>query len=391
MPLEYRFYTAKDAEKTNQLAHAAFPIAPFPADVWQKMEDRDHLTVVADDAGWIVGAIPFDLRDFLIRPGVSLRAAFAHMVCVDEAFRGKGVGSALMHFAKQNLPQFCEGMFVYTGSEGVQPYTFYEKNGFIDLHYSHWWEMEHPSAEIPSGIQVGSFLPEIIGEETLNDCFQRAYRCNGGFPIHAPGFWRKTMDGILYAEIPTEFAFVSKRRGDALAGYAILGISIDGCTILELAADPAETNLTADLLTGCAAEASRRNLTSIQTLSSTHHPAISELPRAGFHGNPRADAMVTAGMVFNYPALWQRLTAGHPPFGLNIWTPTRSFVLEGPGETIHLEMKDSVLNRLFLCREDVRAAWEAETITSPAASIPLDEMAAIFQPARWVFHWFEWI
>jgi hypothetical protein len=101
--------------------------------------------------------------------------------------------------------------------------------------------------------------------------------------------------------------------------------------------------------------------------------------------------MVTAGMVFQFDALWMRLTASKPPFGLSIWTPTRRLELAGPGPALQLEMKDSILQRLFLCRENFQAAWEAETITSPNPNLPLDTLTYLFRPSHWVFHWFEWI
>jgi GNAT superfamily N-acetyltransferase len=391
MSILYRFYQPGDAGQTNQLAHAAFEIAPFSAEIWQKMEQHDHVTVLAEEEGKIVGAIPFDLRDFLLRPGLSLRAGFAHMVCVDEKFRARGVGSGMMRFAKEHLPQFCEGMLVYTGGEGVAPYTFYEKNNFIDLQYSRFFEQDQPKAAFPPGIQVMSFIPEQIGEEVLNTCYQQAYAQYGGFPIHAPGYWRRMMEGIIYAEIPTEFMIAVNIRAANLAGYAIFGFDAEGCTILELASAASNPQEIAQLIQAAVAEAGRRGCKHIQMLASTHHPAAPLLIRAGFQPNPREDALVIAGMVFQYEALWNRLTASHPPFGLRIWTPSRRLELPGPGLPLQLEMKDSVLQRLFLCREDFQAAWEAETITSPDPRLPLTQLSLIFQPCRWVYHWFEWI
>lgn len=391
MSILYRFYQPKDAEQTNQLAHVVFGIAPFPAETWQKMEEHDHVTVLAEDQGKIVGAIPFDLRDFLLRPDVCVRAGFAHMVCVDENYRCKGVGSSMMHFAKEHLPEICEGMFVYTGGEGVAPYTFYEKNNFIDLHYSRFFGRDPLAMPFPAEIRILPFVPEEIGESVLNKCYQQAYAGYAGFPVHAPGYWRKAIEGIIYAEIPTEFLIALDFRGPELAGYAIFGFDEEGCTILELSSTARETTGISSLIQAAVAEAGRRNCKNIKMLASTHHPAAPALAQAKFQSSPRVDALVTAGIVFQFDSLWNKITAANPPFGLRIWTPTRQLELSGPGQMVTLEMKDSVLQRLFLCRENLRAAWDAETITSPDPHVPLTKLAELFRPSPWVFHWFEWI
>jgi hypothetical protein len=54
-------------------------------------------------------------------------------------------------------------------------------------------------------------------------------------------------------------------------------------------------------------------------------------------------------------------------------------------------MKDATLHRLFLCREEIASALQAERITSPTLDLPLEDLQRIFQPAPWVFHWLEWI
>ena len=235
------------------------------------------------------------------------------------------------------------------------------------------------------------FVPEQIGETILNACYQQAYATFAGFPVHAPGYWRRSMESIIYAEIPTEFWIAADYRGSDLAGYAIFGFDAEGQTILELASRTNDPQDIAPLIQAAAAETGRRGFKNLKMLASTHHPAASVLAQAGYIPNPREDALVTAGMVFQFEAVWQKLTASRPPFALRIWTPTRRLELSGPGQPLELEMKDSVLQRLFLCREDFAAAWEAEMITSPSPNLPLSELAEVFRPCRWVFHWFEWI
>jgi ribosomal protein S18 acetylase RimI-like enzyme len=391
MPLTYRLYRPSDAEQVNDLAHRVFNLAPFSADVWQRMEDHDHVTVVATEGDQILGAIPFDLRDFLIRPGLSIRAAFAHMVCVDEEYRDRGLGSGMLRLAREHLPQHCAAMFVYTGSEGIAPYTFYEKNGFVDLQYSRFYTLPSLSADLPPQIQIQPFDPAAVGEEALNDVYTKAYASCAGFPVHAPGYWQRALTSIIYVEIPTEFHIALVQRGEALAGYAIFGVVRGQVTILELAADPAEPSLIRELIQGVAAFAAAHQIPLVNMLASIHHPALPALQELGFQPASRANAEIIAGLALRFDRLWEVLTASQPPCGLHLWTPSRSLELPGPGKPVTLEMKESTLHRLFLCREDLSAALQAERITSPDFDLPLEFLQRIFQPTPWIFHWLAWI
>jgi predicted N-acetyltransferase YhbS len=391
MPITYRLYRPSDAEQVNDLAHRVFNLAPFSAEVWQRMEDHDHITVVAAEGDRILGAIPFDLRDFLICPGFSIRIAFAHMVCVDEDYRGRGIGSGIMWLAKEYLPGHCQAIFVYTGNEGVKPYTFYEKNGFVDLQYSRFYTFTDSVAIAPEQVQIQSFDPAAIGEGVLNAIYQKAYAPYAGFPTHAPGYWRRALHSIIYVEIPTEFYIALARGGRELAGYAIFGLIRGQITILELAVDPDEPELSHDLIQAVVAEAASRKITQINMLAGPHHPTLPALHTLAFQPVPRAEAEIIAGLVLRFDQLWDKLTASQPPCRLRLWTPSRSLELPGPGEPVTLEMKEETLHRLFLCREDLSAALQAERITSPDLDLPQEALQKIFQPIPWVFHWLEWI
>jgi len=359
------------------------------------------VTVVTAEGDKIVGAIPFDLRDFLIRPGLSIRSAWAHMVCVDAEYRSRGIGSGMMKLGReqlasellagQHLPRICEAMFVYTGSEGTPPYTFYEKNGFVDLHYSRFYTLTGLKANAPLEVQVTPFDPARIGEKDLYAAYQRAYQAYAGFPVHYPGYWQRAIASIIYIEIPTEFYIATLTQETELSGYAIFGFIRGYATILELAADPAEPGLIEKLLQAVIAAAAARGVEMVNMLACTHHPAASALLEIGFQPDRRANAEVIAGVVLEFDRLWNKLAGENPPFGLDIWTPSRTLKLPGLGKPITLEMKESTLQRLFLCREDLPAALETERITSPHLSLPLEALQRIFQPARWVLHWLEWI
>lgn len=391
MTIAYRLYQTSDAGQINDLAHRVFNLAPFSGEVWQRMEEHDHLTVVAAEGGKIVGAIPFDLRDFLLRPGLSIRSAFAHMVCVDAAYRSRGIGSGMLELAKEHLPQLCQAMFVYTGVEGKPPYTFYEKNGFVDLHYSRFYSLTNPQAVVSPDVQVSPFDPALIGEDHLNAAYQRAFPLHAGFPVHSPSYWQRAIASIIYVEIPAELWIATLNRGSDLAGYAIFGYIRGHVTVLELAAGPSELGLPVKLLQGVIAAAASRGVSLVNMLAGVHHPALPSLLELGFRPDPRSRAEVVAGLALRFDLLWEKLTRGKPPFSLDVWTPTHAPSFPGPGKPLTLEMKAPTLHRLFLCREHLSAALQAERITSPILDLPLETLQSTFQPAPWVFHRLEWI
>jgi len=406
MPITYRLYEPRDVEQTVEVIHRVFHVYPIPYASWARMESHDHATVLAEQDGRLIGAIPFDIRDFLIRPGVSLRAAFAHLVSVDALYRNAGVGSGMMKFAKENLPAVCDGLFVYTGSEGRAPYTFYEKNGFVDLQYSRFYSLPVTRGAVPADVQVVPFDPAALGEQEICEAYQRAYAEYAGFPVRFPGFWEQAMDSIIYVEIPTDFHLAQVHRGAELCGYAIFGFAREGATILEMVVTPqddsSQETIAEKLLIAVIAAVAERDVPEVRMLASSHHPALLALHKLGFQPNDRSDSEIISGFTFHFDRLWTQLAgeklpwAKKPPLALHIWTPEGEFDLPGDGPRVTLEMKYSTLQRLFLCREDFRAAFETERITSPDAALPwqrsvMDALQHIFRPAPWVYHWLEWI
>ncbi len=392
MPITYRLYEPKDLEPTVQLVQRVFyGIAPIPLETWAKIEAQDHITVLAEDGRRVVGAIPFAIRDFLIRPGVSIRGAFAHLVGVDEAYRKRGVGSGIMGLAKEALPDVCDAVFVYTGGEGHAPYTFYERNSFIDLHYSRFYILSNPRADAPGEVKIELLLPTALDETALNEAYQRVYREYAGFPPRSLGYWKEALDSIIYVEIPGDFYLASVSRGSRLDGYAIFAYSEGSVVVLEMVADPQEKALAENLLKGIIAAAAAHGAPIVRMVATCHHPAVPALTKLGFQPMKRAHANITAGQVFHFDKLWPKLSGGDSGMALCVWTPERELTLPGEGPVVSLEMKATTLHRLFLCREDVQAAFLTERITSTTYPLPLDRLQRIFQPAPWVHHWLEWI
>lgn len=389
MSITYRLYEPKDLEQTVELVQRVFTkIRPDPIATWQKLESHDHVTVLAFDGDRIVGAIPFDLRDFLIRPGVCIRAAFCHLVSVDESYRNQGVGSGMIALARKAFAKFCDGLFVYTETEAHAPYTFYERNGFTDLLYSRFYTAQPASKDLPSGIQVLPLDHESIDESSLNPIYQRVYSSYGGFPPRLPDYWQRAFDSIIYVQIPMDLYLATASTG----GYALFGIQRRGYTqILELAEEPGNPQSIENLLSAVIATGVAHKATKISLCASRHHPARPCLDAAGFRPDSRKESQITAAHLLDLQKTWGQLTQGKAAPALQIWTPAGTYNLPGNGKPVTLEMKAETVNRLFLCREDPGYLVETGRITSPDSNLPLDRLRSIFQPAPWVYHPIDYI
>lgn len=392
MSICYRNYQPSDVEQVVGVVGRAFPaVEPFTVEAWTKMETHDHVTVVAEDGGRIAGVIPFALYDLLIRPGVVIRAAFAHAVAVDEPYRNRGIGSAMFAHAKSELRGCCDGLFVYTGGEGRAPYTFYQRNGFCDLLYSRPYRLTELTTQPPTDVQVVRFDPAAIGT-ALNETFQAAYAAYAGFPVRSPGYWELVLQSIIYVEIPYDFYIAYAGQAGRMVGYIIFGLRPQHAMILELAVRPESAQTTLDLLRAVATTTATNGVREVYMFASSAHPAVSALTRVGFQPAGRnAGVRVTAGQLLNFEAVWRKLGGEGSGLALHIWTPEREVELPGQGPVLTLEMKEATLHRLLLCREDITSALSAERITSPAATLPLAQLESIFCSAPWVYHHIEWI
>ncbi len=397
MSIIYRFYTPQDLPQTLELVNRIFQHTNprIPADRWARLEAGDHVTVVAEEHDRIVGAIPFDLREFRLRPGLSIRGAFAHCVGVDETLRGLGVGSQMMAFARREFGRFCDALFVYTGGEGHPPYTFYQGSGFADLHYSRRYIHSGQVTAMPGDVTAVPLDPAALVEAELDSVYQAAYGDRGGFPPRGLGYWQRALDSVIYVQMPRDFYLARCERAGRLLGYALWGERTQGhmaqgALILELAARPGHAGVVAGLLRAVLAGAAARDIREVSIYASQHHPALPELAMLGFRPEERDRATVLAGQVLDPPRHWRHLAGDGAPT-LHIWTPKRRLDLPGQGPTTTLEMKEDTLQRLLLCREDLETALESERITSPSWPLPVEALQQAFRPAPWVHHHIDWI
>jgi GNAT superfamily N-acetyltransferase len=391
--VRHRVWCADDAEQTVRLAHRAFPGTERVArESWAKMESGDHVTFVAEEKGHIVGMMPFALRDLQIRPGVSLRAAFAHLVAVEDGWRSHGLGSAMMAYARTELRSLCDGLFVYTiVQNGHSAYNFYKRNGLVDLQYSWLLRLDTLSARMPDGVVVSPWRAHTIKEVTLRSVYQKAYADYAGFPVRKPEYWSGATSSIIFEELPQELYLATCGGATELQGYGIFGVRGSTAVVLELAVLPGDVAHVERLLQGVVAGANGCGADKVEVFASQAHPIFAYLFKLGFRADDHPTLRVTAGRVENLKRAWLELVGSSQGPSVRLLTDEGQIELEGEGALVRLRMAEPVLHRLFLCREDIGACISRERIASPDRNIPIERLEQIFRPAPWIYHHLDWI
>ena len=404
--IEFREYRPEDAQGFLSLHDSRW--RAIPPDFWHHWSHQPNVTAsMAVVGGRVVGQIPFHLRDFLVRPGVTVRAAQEYSLIVAEEMRSRGIGSALIAEAARFLSGRCEVMVVYRGGERTPGYRFYERTGHYDLTYHRMWL---PGAGTPAQderVKSADVTALLDRENEVFDVFQSAYGERGGFPSRRPGYWEGALASVIFCEVSGNFRSFYIEDAGGLVGYALClegrGESKRsetpraGARVLELATRDGDAESAVVLLRHAAYAAQERGLT-LSVQKSDESVYARPLRRAGFVQAPRAErSMMTMAHVFDPQALAQRvLSESHVslPAELAVWTPERESVLNpGAGaRQMTLEMKEHDLARLLFCRLDLVAAVKEERVTVVAAEPgEVEAVAEAFPFSPWDYHALDYI
>ena len=375
----------------------------MPDGYWQRWTATAAVTAaVAILDGEVVGTVPFHLRDFLVRPGVPVRAAWEFSVCVREDLRDKGVGSGLMRAAKQFLRGRCQAMMVYREDERSPAYRYYCRNGHHDMAYLRPWVRQ-------GALDIGAEAVDVLGwdeflhhEAAFLEVFHSAYGAYGGYPPRHGGYYGPATDTPQYAEVPLALTALASRDGAGiLRGYAILGEERlnPALHLMEIAARDSDATVALSLLTAHARMAADRGLPAVASMldSSPYAPALRVL---GFTPRPRSDASM---MVMMHPldpeglasAAWQESEAT-AALEVAAFTPEREVVLHratrGPAKRVLLEMKEEALARMLVSRLDLSAAIAHETVTAIGANAAdIDAIAQALPYTAWAYHYLDFV
>jgi len=396
--IEYREYRTEDAASFLRLHDSAFPeMAP---DFWREFSSRDVTAAVAILDGEIVGTVPFQFRDFRVRPGVIVRVAWEFSVCVREDRRGTGVGSCLMTTAKNFLPDRCLAMAVYRNDETSAAYRYYARNGHNALIYLRPWSRSGQSDITAAEVSERSWEDFLGHEAEYLDVFADACRLYAGFPERHPGYYARAVMTPQYGEIPLDLSVLECRdSGGALSGYAIIGVEQGAPTqhLMEIAVRGDSPALALPLLTEFVQAAAARGCDAV--VSTLDSSAISSLlPVLGFAPQSRAESsMVIMAHVVDPEGFAQQVwreSEGTRNLDVVAWTPQREVVLHraagGCPRRVVLEMKEDALARLLFGRLDLVAAFRQGIVTALGGGAR--EIAAIADAlpfSAWTYHYLD--
>jgi GNAT superfamily N-acetyltransferase len=387
--IEFREYRDEDFDSFLQLHNAVFPpVTDEQMAAWMTREDVTAGVAVRD--GWVVGEIPLHTREFMVRPGVVVSAAFQHSVCVAEEARGEGVGSRIQNAIKQFMLGRAEALTVYRGDERSPAYRFYEQNGLVDLTYHRTWRLEEAATPASHSFQAVGIEDLIARETKALAVFEDALGYVAGRQLRKPGFFADTLTNLEMCELsPTLMAFMAE-ESDGLGGYALVSLGDDGdgpVRILEVAARGRDANLTEALVRSVCSLAAERGAPVIVSLSDTS-VCRDIYASLGFRGTPRGEMIM--GMPLDWQAMADRVWWRQPDLaraGVDISTPDRDVTIRrpdgAPTRTLILEMKHHQASRYMFSRLDLQAEWSrgmltcrnatAEDITLLGRAIPWSE------------------
>jgi len=395
----YREYRPSDATSWLRLHDSVFP--PITRDYWASWSAREDVTaVVALLDGEVVGTIPFHLRDFVIRPGVAIRAAFEYSVCVRDGMRDKGIGTGLMNCARQILKNHCDAMMVFRGAETSPAYSFYLRNEHYDMVFARVWLLTETSGRPTGRVELLPITDLYRREKEVQEVFESAFANAGGYVRRQPGFWQPMIENCNWEEVKHDMRLFLWEREERIIGYAVAGKQVGQSvvTLMEAATcdgDPVRVKV---LLNAVVAFAG-----ALQSRVEAWYPEsgiyADGLGAVGFQPLPRQkNSMMIMAHPLNAEAIARKAwLKGEALADAEViaWSPKLTVTLHKavePKRRIEIEMKDDLLTRLLFCRLDLVRAWENELVSLRGGGrAEIEAVAAALPFTRWEYQHLEMI
>ena len=373
--IEFREYLEEDFESFLRLHNDVFP--PVTADEMAHWLAGDDVTAgVAVRGGEVVGEIPVHIREFMVRPGVTVRAAFEHSVCVAGDVRGTGIGTHIQNAMKQFLAGRADALTVYRGGERTPAYRFYEKNGLVDLTYHRIYTLADPGSAASQAFELVDMSEMLRHENGMLHVFEDSLGHVGGRQVRGPGFFAETLENLEMCEIKPLLGGLLAEEADGLAGYCILSIgrrTSDPLHIMEVASRGRDPQLTEALVrTACSVAADRGTRVTV----SLHEfgEGWDVFRDLGFVGSPRGSMIM--GTPLDWEGMADRVWWDQPGLAdvqADLFTPEEDATLRRPpggvARTVTLEMKHRQASRYLFSRLDLAGAVAREMLTVRDATL----------------------
>ena len=389
--MDLRIYEYDPEEIDEVLAFRNAIFGDISRAQWEAM---NCTAVVARDGERLVGFIPLQYREQCLRPGVTVPVVYENAVGVAEGRRGQGIGSRMIHAAAGFICDRVDALFVIRGGERSEGYRFYRKTGHGDLSYMCYYnlppEVHWPAAD-GAEIEVLDRDRWLDLEPPLLALYERRYGRFGGGWQRAPGYWRTILDGHVYRDrkwwLIALGAGPERVRGYLVASHGLWEASPDLCVYEVVGEDDATTAQLLRYARGLAGDGRFR-----APYVSLANPVRALLREMGFEESETSPHIMAR--ILRPDRMFQRLAAGSnllDTLSLTVSTPHRVLAVNAPPEpryTVRLEMKESLLSRLFCCRLDLEAALEMEMVRWNGRDLALKRaLCEVFSFADWV-QWF---
>ena len=384
---DYRVHELDPAETDRMLEFRNRIFAPIPRDHWDSM---GCTAVVATLEGRIWGAIPLQFRNFQLNSRMHVPAVFENAVGVEEGYRSRGVGTAMLDCAAELIRDRAFALCVYRGGERSDGYRFYRKTGHGDLYYATYLRL--PAEAIGSSwstlceqVETHPWSAAENLEEKLLPIFEQCYASCGGFWTREKGFFQRVISSHVFRQGGARLYLV--RQDGEITAYSIANPGdMDGYLIYDIASkDP---GVFRRLVARMALDAKEKGQ-DLRVLSNREHAVFELFLDCGFEpeqNEPYIMArIVRPDRIFSVLSSHSELKS---LLELRAVTPHRDVVLNAPEHArfaATLYLKEHQLSRLLFCRMDLQSALRTNMVRiSPVSDRIATELSRIFAFSPWV-------
>jgi GNAT superfamily N-acetyltransferase len=383
----YRIQELDPADTNHMLEFRNRIFSTISRDHWEAM---GCTAVVAKYRGSIRGAIPLQLRDFMLNPHVCIPVVFENAVGVAEKYRSRGIGTAMLNCAADFIQDRAFALCVYRSGERSDGYRFYRKTDHGDLYYATYLRLPVGSVSrswstIAQEVDVYPWNRAKNLEKELLSIFNACYGSYGGFWKRTEGYFKRVIASHVYKEGVVRL-YLFRRKGEITAYSIVNPGDQEGCYIYDVTSRDRESFHR--LMAKMALDA-RENGQDLKMLLNREHPFFRLFLDFGFE--PESNEPYIMGRILRADRIFQAISHRsniNSLLELKAVTPHRDLVLNDPPSARHtatLYLKENQLSRLLFCRLDLSNALRTNLVRiSPVSDRIASELCRIFAFCPWV-------
>ena len=362
-------------------------------DTWA---DNDMTASLAYDGTKLIGAIPFEPRNFSLGNADSINVLWVSGAHVEAEYRNKGIGRKLDEITRREFSEKYQAIFVYRQDENSRAYKWYESLGYYPLlsilalkkntNSDFYPFYDFQCQEIEGGLD--------IPESDMFECFLRnGGNESGGSPNRYLGYWSKRLRAHCYKE-HYKYFILMLTKNDQIISFVILGETkfkdnIERLEILEYCVK-SDNQAQKELLSSVQQFAVERKVAEIRLQLSQQDSLLPWARELGFEIRWRSNIM---GVIINLPALFDRLMNEYP-YSISIETPGFGIWENSKGKKdLELFMSDNELTRMLFNRSDISCAVKEGRvlILSEACHDAFLQLNLLFPLNKWKYFQVDYI